>query len=241
MTIRETVLATLSDFDRARIGHDQINLLIAALEAAAFAPAQQVSGMTSGPTGHVSTSPRVAGEAEESATTLPARAAPVSEGAKGWRAMDSAPKDGTRILLAWEPKGGFSEHVELGKWCRPYGWCNTYGKPFSGAPDAWAELAPFALAGEAKAEPVAWTVRDNVDESDAEGPAFDVLLPNGAWETWIAVDPNDARNEAHKAWDAAQEKAGMYTAPREAAKAGEAIHYHVKDGKLVDPAKGEKA
>jgi len=64
---------------------------------------------------------------------------------EGWRSMDSAPKDGTRILLAWKPVGGLSEHVELGKWKSRQGWSNTYGHAFSGEPDAWAPLAPFAL------------------------------------------------------------------------------------------------
>lgn len=73
----------------------------------------------------------------------------------GWWTMDSAPKDGTRILLAWAPYSGISEHVELGKWKHGLGWCNTYGKPFSGEVDAWAPLAPFSLPaspeqGEAK-------------------------------------------------------------------------------------------
>ena len=66
-----------------------------------------------------------------------------------WQRMDSAPRDGTRILLAWEPYSGISEHVELGKWKSQNGWCNTYGKPFSGEPDAWAALAPFSLSPEA--------------------------------------------------------------------------------------------
>jgi hypothetical protein len=65
--------------------------------------------------------------------------------ADGWRDMSEAPKDGTRILLAWKPVSGLSEHVELGKWKDRQGWSNTYGHAFSGDPDAWARLAPFAL------------------------------------------------------------------------------------------------
>ncbi len=60
-----------------------------------------------------------------------------------WQRMETAPRDGTRILLAWEPYSGVSDHVELGKWKSKDGWCNTYGKPFSNEPDVWASLAPF--------------------------------------------------------------------------------------------------
>lgn len=74
-----------------------------------------------------------------------------------WQRMDSAPRDGTRILLAWEPYSGISEHVELGKWKSQNGWCNTYGKPFSGEPDAWAALAPFSLSPEAAEAKLATT------------------------------------------------------------------------------------
>lgn len=62
----------------------------------------------------------------------------------GWQDMDNAPCNGSRVLLVWRAVGGLSEHVELGKWKAGIGWCNTYGKPFSGAPDAWASLAPFS-------------------------------------------------------------------------------------------------
>lgn len=68
-----------------------------------------------------------------------------SSDAVGWRPIETAPKDGTRILLAWKLFGGLSEHVELGKWKDRQGWSNTYGRAFNGDPDAWAPLAPFAL------------------------------------------------------------------------------------------------
>src|SRR5690606_23670175 len=70
----------------------------------------------------------------------------------GWRSMGSAPKTGERILLAWRPVGGISEHVELGKWRDRQGWSNTYGHAFSGDPDVWAPLAPFAAAPTAEGE-----------------------------------------------------------------------------------------
>lgn len=77
--------------------------------------------------------------------TWPLEAASISRPAERekWRTMESAPKDGTRILLVWGPGGGLSEHVELGRWRSDKGWCNTYGHPFNAEPDAWAPLAPF--------------------------------------------------------------------------------------------------
>ena len=75
---------------------------------------------------------------------------PAVEG--GWREIETAPKDGTRILLCWKAFSGVSEHVELGKWKSPNGdfvggWCNTYGHAFNGTPDYYMPL-PTPPAGE---------------------------------------------------------------------------------------------
>lgn len=76
---------------------------------------------------------------------LRTQAQPVVKAAAGWLDISEDAKDGSRILLLWEPVHGLPEHVELGwysggKSC----WTNTYGKPFNGEPDKWAPLAPFA-------------------------------------------------------------------------------------------------
>lgn len=63
----------------------------------------------------------------------------------GWQPIETAPKDGTRLLLMWEPFSGMSEHVELGKWNVRNGWVNTYGHAFSGSPTHFMPL-PTALA-----------------------------------------------------------------------------------------------
>lgn len=49
---------------------------------------------------------------------------------------------GKRVLVGWYPAGGFQEHVELGRFREGTapGWCNTYGKSFSGTPDVFMEL-----------------------------------------------------------------------------------------------------
>ena len=64
--------------------------------------------------------------------------------AQGWRTSkwDEAQAAG-RILLVWQATSGLREHIELGKWSGS-AWTNTYGKPFSGYPDGWAPLKPFA-------------------------------------------------------------------------------------------------
>ncbi len=65
----------------------------------------------------------------------------------GWKPLDDEAKSGARVLLAWRPFSGIAEHVELGWWSEAQkAWCNTYGHPFSGDPDAWAQLAPFCPA-----------------------------------------------------------------------------------------------
>lgn len=65
-----------------------------------------------------------------------------------WLPMDSAPKDGTRVLVAWKAFAGISEHVELGKWKQRDGWCNTYGKSFHGIPDYFMPLPALPLTPE---------------------------------------------------------------------------------------------
>ena len=65
-----------------------------------------------------------------------------------WLPMDSAPKDGTRVLVAWKAFAGISDHVELGKWKQRDGWCNTYGKSFHGIPDYFMPLPALPLTPE---------------------------------------------------------------------------------------------
>ncbi len=73
-----------------------------------------------------------------------ALSSPVGGMEGGWRDIDEQAVSGERILLLWKPIGGLSEHVELGRFSKAAtGWVNTYGKPFSTAPDKWAPLAPF--------------------------------------------------------------------------------------------------
>lgn len=55
-----------------------------------------------------------------------------------WLPIDTAPKDGTRLLLCWAEADGLGEHVELGRWRG--GWGNTYGRPFVGDPDYFMPL-----------------------------------------------------------------------------------------------------
>ncbi|WP_439604726.1 DUF551 domain-containing protein [Shinella sp.] len=70
-----------------------------------------------------------------------------------WRTIETAPKDGTRIILMWEPFSGMSEHVELGKWSARNGWVNTYGHAFTGSPTHWMPLpAPPVLSSLRPAE-----------------------------------------------------------------------------------------
>ncbi|MFD2678025.1 hypothetical protein [Camelimonas lactis] len=65
------------------------------------------------------------------------------------RPIETAPKDGTRLLLIWKPFSWVSEHVELGKWKGDLGWCNTYGHPFSSPPAFWMPLPVAAAEGRA--------------------------------------------------------------------------------------------
>jgi hypothetical protein len=80
--------------------------------------------------------------------------------ARGWLAISDEARSGERILLLWAPIGGLKEHIELGWWSSAKGtWTNTYGKSFSGEPDAWAPLAPFAPPARSYADGVEDPVR----------------------------------------------------------------------------------
>ena len=59
-----------------------------------------------------------------------------------WQQIETAPKDGTRILLCWEGHPTLAAHVELGWFGRAGVFCNTYGKAFSGKPTHWMPLPP---------------------------------------------------------------------------------------------------
>jgi hypothetical protein len=63
-----------------------------------------------------------------------------SQPAQTWQPIETAPQDGSRIILMWEPFSGMSEHVELGKWSIRNAWVNTYGQAFSGSPTHWTPL-----------------------------------------------------------------------------------------------------
>ena len=76
---------------------------------------------------------------EATTAALAALSAQVQDVA-GWQPIETAPKDGTRLLLMWEPFSGMSEHVELGKWNVRNGWVNTYGHAFSGSPTHFMPL-----------------------------------------------------------------------------------------------------
>jgi len=56
-----------------------------------------------------------------------------------WQPIDTAPRDGRRILLCWDDSDTLSAHVELGK-RKAFAWANTYGNPFAGEPTHWMPL-----------------------------------------------------------------------------------------------------
>lgn len=82
---------------------------------------------------------KAAAQADYEARILSTLSAQVQDVA-GWQPIETAPKDGTRLLLMWEPFSGMSEHVELGKWNVRNGWVNTYGHAFSGSPTHFMPL-----------------------------------------------------------------------------------------------------
>jgi hypothetical protein len=60
----------------------------------------------------------------------------------GWRPMETAPKDGTRIQL----RGGFSgDHVGIGSWkgVRPPRWVGDNGYNLSLDPTGWQQLTEY--------------------------------------------------------------------------------------------------
>ena len=74
-----------------------------------------------------------------------ARAA-LSGSSSGWRTMEDAPKDRTRIILAWSKPENLPPHIELGYWSDgKASWVNTYGNSFSGEPNLWF-LPPLPAA-----------------------------------------------------------------------------------------------
>jgi hypothetical protein len=52
----------------------------------------------------------------------------------GWLGMDERAKRLGRIILCWRATETMPDHRELGHW-KQNAWCNTYGHPFTGAPD----------------------------------------------------------------------------------------------------------
>jgi hypothetical protein len=59
-----------------------------------------------------------------------------------WRTdMENAPRDGTRLCLAWATFKDMPHHWEVGRFRsgtgKGSGWCNTYGHSFNGEPDYW--------------------------------------------------------------------------------------------------------
>jgi hypothetical protein len=94
-----------------------------------------------------------------------------------WRETDDDARDGERMNLCWKAFGGIAAHVELGRWsAAKMAWVNTYGRPFSGAPDYYQRLpeppAPRpdpAQPGQSSAQPAAERVdRFAADDHDIE-------------------------------------------------------------------------
>lgn len=63
-------------------------------------------------------------------------AAALRGGEDGWVVTDEAAKSMGRIILCWRATETLPDHRELGYWkASENAWCNTYGRPFNGAPD----------------------------------------------------------------------------------------------------------
>lgn len=65
--------------------------------------------------------------------------APSVAPSREWQDIETAPKDGTRIILCWDDSATLPAHVELGK-RKGFAWANTYGHPFQGEPTHWMPL-----------------------------------------------------------------------------------------------------
>jgi len=65
----------------------------------------------------------------------------ISPPGREWRLIEryDSTKDGLRVNLCWKAFAGIPAHVELGV-LKAEGWCNTYGRPFNGAPDYYQPL-----------------------------------------------------------------------------------------------------
>ena len=55
----------------------------------------------------------------------------------GWEDISTAPKDGTRMCVAFDDCPDLPYHWEIGRFSHSKGWVNTYGHPFSGEPTHW--------------------------------------------------------------------------------------------------------
>jgi hypothetical protein len=66
-----------------------------------------------------------------------------------WQLIETAPKDGTRLILGWDDVPALPMHYEVGRFRsgtgNGSGWCNTYGHSFNGAPTHWM-LPPTSTA-----------------------------------------------------------------------------------------------
>lgn len=75
----------------------------------------------------------------------------VHETAKGrdWQPIETAPRDGTRLILAWDDSTSLPMHWEVGRYRSGTGpgsgWCNTYSHSFGGDPTHWMRPATSAL------------------------------------------------------------------------------------------------
>jgi hypothetical protein len=66
------------------------------------------------------------------------------ESVMNWQPIETAPKDGTRVIVGWDDCAHLPMHVELARYKQGRGpdggWCNTYGNPFGGDPTHWIPL-----------------------------------------------------------------------------------------------------
>ncbi|KTE49522.1 hypothetical protein ATE69_20355 [Sphingopyxis sp. H071] len=108
--------------------------------------------------------------------------------------MESAPKDGTRVLVCWDGDEKMSPHVELGKWKHRFGWCNTYGQAFNGDPDRWMAL-PDPTAAPSPSPDLAEEnerLREALEDTQATLSAVkaEAIADGGGTCVWIAETLN---------------------------------------------------